>query len=63
MTEADLTAIVDFARSRGAVARRLNPLVLIVTTPEYADSNPALSGQSASAQDLPLAQPAAPEAG
>lgn len=62
MTDADFNAIVDFARSRGAVARRLNPLVLVIATPEYAESTPALAGETAAPQDLPLNATAAPAA-
>ena len=42
MTDQDFIAIQAFARTRGAVARFLHPLLLVITTPEYEESNALL---------------------
>lgn len=54
MTDQDFTALFNDARARGAVAKMLHPLVLIITTPEYAAIAPGLGGGAVVDQSLPM---------
>lgn len=62
MTDHDFTEMLNAARARGFVARMLHPLVLVVTTPEYAAVAPGIAGEKLTSipLDLPPASPPVP---
>lgn len=58
MSDHDFIQLLNDARARGAVAQMLHPLVLVITTPEYAATAPGLV-EVRKEQPLPLpAEPA-----
>lgn len=59
MTDHDFTELLNTARAKGFVARMLHPLVLVITTPEYAATAPALVDETPAEQPLPISSPEA----
>lgn len=53
MTDHDFTELLNLARSKGAVARMFHPLMLVITTPEYAAQAPGIT-EIRTEQTLPL---------
>lgn len=61
MNDHDFTELLNLARSKGAVARMLHPLVLVITTPEYAATAPGITEiRTEQKLDLPEASPSLP---
>lgn len=54
MSDHDFTELLNAARSKGAVAKMLHPLVLVITTPEYAAQCRGLGGAKLAEGALPL---------